>query len=56
MFVNVSDNDKPYFSRKVQLFIALDRLALEKNYELFDLEEIVELSHENTARKNTFAF
>ncbi len=56
MFVNISDDDKPYFSRKVQLFIALDRLALEKNYELFDLEEIVELSHENTARKNTFAF
>ena len=56
MFVNVSDDDKPYFSRKVQLFIALDRLALEKNYELFDLKEIVELSHENTARKNTFAF
>ena len=56
MFVNVSDDGKPYFSRKVQLFIALDRLALEKNYELFDLEKIVELSHENTARKNTFAF
>lgn len=56
MFVNISDDGKPYFSRKVQLFIALDRLALEKNYELFDLEEIVELSHENTARKNTFAF
>ena len=56
MFVNISDGGKPYFSRKVQLFIALDRLALEKNYELFDLEEIVELSHENTSRKNTFAF
>jgi len=56
MFVNISDDDKPYFSRKVQLFIALDRLALEKNYELFDLEDIVELSHENTSRKNTFAF
>lgn len=56
MFVNISDDGKPYFSRKVQLFIALDRLALEKNYELFDLEEIVELSHENTSRKNTFAF
>ena len=56
MFVNISNDGKPYFSRKVQLFIALDRLALEKNYELFDLEEIVELSHENTARKNTFAF
>ena len=56
MFVNISDDNKPYFSKKIQLFIALDRLALEKNYEIFNLEEIIELSHENTSRKNTFAF
>jgi len=56
MFVNISDDGKPYFSRKVQLFIALDRLAIEKNSELFDLEEIIDLSTVNSARKNTFAF
>ena len=56
MFVNVSDDKKPYFSKKVQIFIALDKLAIEKNSELFDLDEIIDLSTVNTARKNTFAF
>lgn len=56
MFVNISDDGKPYFSRKVQLFIALDKLAVEKNSELFELEEIIDLSTVNTSRKNTFAF
>ena len=56
MFVNVSDNGKPYFSKKVQIFIALDKLAIEKNSEIFDLDEIIDLSTVNTARKNTFAF
>ena len=56
MFVNVSDDSKPYFSKKVQIFIALDKLAIEKNSEIFDLDEIIDLSTVNTARKNTFAF
>jgi hypothetical protein len=56
MFVNISDDNKPYFSRKVQIFIALDKLAVDKNSELFDLEEIIDLSGVNTTRKNTFAF
>ncbi len=56
MFVNISNDNKPYFSRKVQTFIALDKLAIEKNSELFDLEEIIDLSTINTTRKNTFAF
>jgi len=56
MFVNVSDDNKPFFSKKVQIFIALDKLAIEKNSELFDLDEIIDLSTVNTARKNTFAF
>ena len=56
MFVNVSDDKKPFFSKKVQIFIALDKLAIEKNSELFDLDEIIDLSTVNTARKNTFAF
>ena len=56
MFVNISDDNKPYFSRKVQIFIALDKLAVDKNSEIFDLEEIIDLSTVNTARKNTFAF
>ena len=56
MFVNVSDDNKPYFSRKVQLFIALDKLAEQKNSELFDLEEIVDLSTTTSGRKNIFAF
>ena len=56
MFVNVSDDNKPYFSRKVQTFIALDKLAIEKNSEIFDIEEIIDISTVNTARKNTFAF
>ena len=56
MFVNVSDDGKPYFSKKVQIFIALDKFAIEKNSEIFDLDEIIDLSTVNTARKNTFAF
>ena len=56
MFVNISNDGKPYFSRKVQTFIALDKLAIENNSELFDLEEIIDLSAVNSARKNTFAF
>ncbi len=44
MFVNISDDNRAYFSRKVQLFIALDKLAEQKNFELFDLEEVVDLS------------
>ena len=56
MFVNISDDNKPYFSRKVQIFIALDKLAIDKNSKIFDLEEIIDLSTVNTARKNTFAF
>ena len=56
MFVNVSDDCKPYFSKKVQIFIALDKFAIEKNSEIFDLDEIIDLSTVNTARKNTFAF
>ncbi len=56
MFVNISNDGKPYFSRKVQTFIALDKLAIEKISELFDLEEIIDLSTVNTTRKNTFAF
>ena len=56
MFVNISNDWKPYFSRKVQTFIALDKLAIEKNSEVFDLEEIIDLSTVNTTRKNTFAF
>ena len=56
MFVNISDDSKPYFSKKVQIFIALDKFAIEKNSELFDLDEIIDLSTVNTARKNTFAF
>ena len=56
MFVNISNDGKPYFSRKVQTFIALDKLAIDKNSELFDLEEIIDLSEVNTTRKNTFAF
>jgi hypothetical protein len=56
MSVNLSSDGKLYFSRKVQIFIALDKLAIEKNSELFDLEEIIDLSTVNTTRKNTFAF
>ena len=56
MFVNISDDDMPYFSNKVQVFIALDKLAIEKNSEIFDLEEIIDLSEVNSPRKNTFAF
>jgi hypothetical protein len=56
MFVNISDDGKPYFSKKVQILIALDKFAIEKNSELFDLDEIIDLSTVNTARKNTFAF
>ena len=56
MFVNISDDGKPYFSKRVQIFIALDKLAIEKNSEIFDLDEIIDLSTVNTARKNTFAF
>ena len=56
MFVNISDDGKPYFSRKVQLFIALDKLAVEKNSELFELQEIIDLSGVNSQRKNIFAF
>lgn len=56
MFVNVSDDGKPCFSKKVQIFIALDKFAIEKNSEIFDLDEIIDLHTVNTARKNTFAF
>ena len=56
MFVNISDDDKPYFSRKVHIFIALDKLATDKNSEIFDLDEIIDLSTVNSPRKNTFAF
>ena len=56
MFVNISNDNKPYFSRKVQTFIALDKLAVNKNSDLFDLEEIIDLSEVKTSRKNTFAF
>ena len=56
MFVNISNDWKPYFSRKIQTFIALDKLAIEKNSELFDFEEIIDLSEVNSPRKNTFAF
>ena len=55
MFVNISDN-RPYFSSNVQIFIALDKLAIDKNSEIFDLEEIIDLSAVNSSRKNTFAF
>lgn len=55
MFVNISD-DKAYFSRKVQLFIALDNLAIERNENIFELENIVNLSTEKSLRKNVFAF
>jgi hypothetical protein len=34
----------------------LDKLAIEKNSELFDLEEIIDLSEVSSPRKNTFAF
>jgi len=56
MFVNISDDDKPYFSRKVQTFIALDKLAIQKNSEIFELEDIIDLSMVNSGRKNIFAF
>ena len=56
MFVNISDDGKPYFSRKVQIFIALDKLAVDKNSELFELQEIIDLSGVNSQRKNIFAF
>ncbi len=56
MFVNISDDGKPYFSKKVQIFIALDKLAIEKNSEIFDLDDIIDLSTVNSLRKNTFAF
>ena len=56
MFVNISDDNRPYFSKKVQVFIALDKLAIEKNSELFEIENIIDLSIVNTPRKNTFAF
>ena len=56
MFVNISDDNKPHFSKKVQIFIALDKLAIEKNSELFEIENIIDLSTVNSPRKNTFAF
>lgn len=56
MFVNISDDDKPYFSRKVQTFIALDKLAVQKNSEIFELEDVIDLSMVNSGRKNIFAF
>lgn len=56
MFVNVSDDNKPCFSKKVQIFIGLDKFAIEKNSEIFDLDEIIDLTTVNTTRKNTFAF
>ena len=56
MFVNISNDGKPYFSRKVQVFIALDKLAIEKNSEIFELDDIIDLSTVNSPRKNTFAF
>ena len=56
MFVNISDDGKPYFSRSVQIFMALDKLAVEKNSELFELQEIIDLSGVNSSRKNIFAF
>ena len=56
MFVNISDDGKPCFSRSVQIFMALDKLAVEKNSELFELQEIIDLSGVNSSRKNIFAF
>jgi hypothetical protein len=56
MFVNISDDDKPYFSRKVQTFIALDKLAVQKNSEIFELEDVIDLSMVSSGRKNIFAF
>ena len=56
MFVNISNDGKPYFSRKVQTFIALDKLAVQKNSEIFELEDIIDLSMVNSGRKNIFAF
>ena len=56
IFVNISDNDNLYFSRKVQVFIALDKLAIQKNSTIFELKDIIDLSHISSNRKNTFAF
>ncbi len=56
MFVNISDNNKPCFSKRVQLFIALDNLAVDKNCGIFSLEKIVNLCTIPSTRKNIFAF
>jgi len=56
MFVNISNDNLPFFSKKVHVFIALDKLAVEKNSLIFELEDIVDLSSINSNRKNTFAF
>ena len=56
MFVNISDDNMPFFSKKVKVFMALDKLAIEKNSSIFELENIIDLSSINSNRKNTFAF
>lgn len=55
-FVSISDNEKVCLTKKVDLFFAFDKFAIEKNEKIYDLSEIVDLSSVKATHKNIFTF
>ncbi|MDR2540832.1 MAG: hypothetical protein LBD11_03465 [Candidatus Peribacteria bacterium] len=55
-FVSLSDKEQIQLSKKVDLFFAWDDLALTKNQEIYQLENIIPLKEVSAKYKNTFAF
>ena len=55
-FVSLSDHKEVGLSQKIDLFFVFDPFSVEKNKELYQLENIIDLTSVPAKHKNTFAF
>lgn len=54
-FLYVSDTDTPHISKKIDLFLAFDDLAVTKNQPIYDLKNIVNVKTAAKKYKNVFS-
>lgn len=55
-FVSVCDDVKIFLTKKIDVFFAFDQFSVDKNQDIYDLTNIVEMKDVKVAHKNIFAF
>lgn len=55
-FLYISDEEKPFITRKIDYFLAYDPYAVTKNESIYDLKKVFMIKEEPCKYKNTFCF